>query len=178
MCWYLAGQIPTNGLHLVFRFHLQKSWTVKWQCIVQNTSQSHPLHAVTNSQRSLFSQRLLLPKCRINKLRNSFVPWAIKPLNSSLWERRTNRKTVGEDWAGSAPTATGHLCAIHITIYHHNTIITLQCVQYVTVCGLCTQNNVSYHHCCYYYKLLLLLLLLLLLVSLLLLYCTAYHVFS
>ena len=35
---------------------------------------SHPLHTVISNQRSLFSERLLLPKCRTNRLRNSFIP--------------------------------------------------------------------------------------------------------
>ncbi|KAI3376403.1 hypothetical protein L3Q82_016891, partial [Scortum barcoo] len=34
---------------------------------------SHPLHTVISNQRSLFSERLLLPKCRTNRLKNSFV---------------------------------------------------------------------------------------------------------
>ncbi|KAI3374422.1 hypothetical protein L3Q82_006245 [Scortum barcoo] len=33
---------------------------------------SHPLHTVISNQRSLFSERLLLPKCRTNRLKNSF----------------------------------------------------------------------------------------------------------
>ena len=54
---------------------------------------SHPLHTVISNQRSLFSQRLLLPKCRTNRLKNSFVPQAIRLYNSSLMGRRSNRKT-------------------------------------------------------------------------------------
>jgi len=46
---------------------------------------SHPLHTVISKQRSLFSERLLLPKCRTNRLKNSFVPQAIGLYNSSLW---------------------------------------------------------------------------------------------
>ncbi|KAI3367896.1 hypothetical protein L3Q82_026726, partial [Scortum barcoo] len=34
---------------------------------------SHPLHTVISNQRSLFSERLLLPKCRTNRLKNSFM---------------------------------------------------------------------------------------------------------
>ena len=56
---------------------------------------SHPLHTVITSQRSRFSERLLLPKCRTNRLRNSFVPRAIKLFNSSLGGRRGNRRTEG-----------------------------------------------------------------------------------
>ncbi|KAM9831440.1 uncharacterized protein ACB057_018630 [Neosynchiropus ocellatus] len=33
---------------------------------------SHPLHTIISNQRSLFSERLLLPKCRTNRLKNSF----------------------------------------------------------------------------------------------------------
>ncbi|KAM7370220.1 hypothetical protein PAMP_011491 [Pampus punctatissimus] len=38
---------------------------------------SHPLHTISSSQRTLFSGRLLLPKCRTNRLKNSFVHHAI-----------------------------------------------------------------------------------------------------
>ncbi|KAI3374510.1 hypothetical protein L3Q82_006329 [Scortum barcoo] len=44
---------------------------------------SHPLHTVISNQRSLFSERLLLPKCRTNRLKNSFVHHAITLYNSS-----------------------------------------------------------------------------------------------
>ena len=49
---------------------------------------SHPLHTVISNQRSLFSERLLLPKCRSSRLKNSFVPHAIILYNSSLGGRR------------------------------------------------------------------------------------------
>ena len=39
--------------------------------IIDNTS--HPLNSVISNQRSLFSDKLLLPKCRTNRLKNSFV---------------------------------------------------------------------------------------------------------
>uniref|UniRef100_A0A8C4FB33 RRM domain-containing protein n=1 Tax=Dicentrarchus labrax TaxID=13489 RepID=A0A8C4FB33_DICLA len=54
--------------------------------IIDNAS--HPLHTVLSNQRSLFSERLLLPKCRTNTLKNSFVPHAITLYNSSLGGRR------------------------------------------------------------------------------------------
>ena len=54
---------------------------------------SHPLHTAINNQKSLFSPRLLLPKCRTNRLRNSFVPQAIRLYNSSIGGMRSNRKT-------------------------------------------------------------------------------------
>ena len=54
---------------------------------------SHPLHTVISNQRSLFSDRMLLPKCRTNRLKNSFVPHAIRLYNSSLGGRRGNRRT-------------------------------------------------------------------------------------
>ena len=54
--------------------------------IIDNAS--HPLHTVISNQRSLFSGRLLLPKCRTNRLKNSFVPHAIILYNSSLGGRR------------------------------------------------------------------------------------------
>ena len=50
--------------------------------IIDNAS--HPLHTVFSEQRSLFSDRLLLPKCRTNRLKHSFVPHAIILYNSSL----------------------------------------------------------------------------------------------
>ncbi|KAI3362900.1 hypothetical protein L3Q82_011492, partial [Scortum barcoo] len=49
---------------------------------------SHPLHTVISNQRSLFSERLLLPKCRTNRLKNSFVHHAITLYNSSQGGRR------------------------------------------------------------------------------------------
>ena len=55
---------------------------------------SHPLHTVISSQRSRFSERLLLPKCRTYRLRNSFVPSAIE-FHCSLGGRRGNRRTEG-----------------------------------------------------------------------------------
>ena len=54
---------------------------------------NHPLHMAINNQMSLFSARLLLPKCRTNRLRNSFVPQAIRLYNSSTGRMRSNRKT-------------------------------------------------------------------------------------
>jgi len=58
--------------------------------IIDNAS--HPLHPVFSEQRSLFSDRLLLPKCRTNRLNNSFVPQAIRLYNSSLGGRRGIRR--------------------------------------------------------------------------------------
>ena len=52
---------------------------------------SHRLHTLINNQRSLFSGRLLLPKCRTNRLKNSFVPQAIRLHNSSLGGGGGNR---------------------------------------------------------------------------------------
>ena len=49
---------------------------------------SHPVHTIISNQRSLFSKRLLLPKCRTNRLENSFVPHAITLYNSSLGGRK------------------------------------------------------------------------------------------
>ncbi|KAI3376754.1 hypothetical protein L3Q82_000356 [Scortum barcoo] len=46
---------------------------------------SHPLHTVISNQRSLFSERLLLPKCRTNRLKNSFVHQAITLYNSYIY---------------------------------------------------------------------------------------------
>ncbi|XP_060775538.1 MTRF1L release factor glutamine methyltransferase isoform X3 [Neoarius graeffei] len=54
---------------------------------------SHPLHTVINNKRSLFSDRMLLPKCRTNRFKNSFVHHAIRLYSSSLGGRRGNRRT-------------------------------------------------------------------------------------
>ncbi|KAI3364906.1 hypothetical protein L3Q82_000931 [Scortum barcoo] len=56
-------------------------WTNCW--ILWTMPASHPLHTVISNQRSLFSERLLLPKCRTNRLKNSFVHHAITLYNSS-----------------------------------------------------------------------------------------------
>ena len=53
---------------------------------------NHPLHTVISSQRSQFSDRLLLPKSRTNRLKKSFVLCGIKLFSSSLG-RRANRQT-------------------------------------------------------------------------------------
>ena len=47
----------------------------------------HPLHTVISSQRSRFSGRLLLPRTKTNRLKDSFVPRAIKLYNSALGGR-------------------------------------------------------------------------------------------
>jgi len=54
--------------------------------IINNAS--HPLHTIISNQRSRFSGRLLLLKCRTNRLKDSFVPHAIRLYNSSLGGRR------------------------------------------------------------------------------------------
>ena len=45
---------------------------------------SHPLHKVLVSYKSSFSNRLLLPRCSTERHRKSFLPVAIKLLNSVL----------------------------------------------------------------------------------------------
>ncbi|KAK0137859.1 hypothetical protein N1851_025941 [Merluccius polli] len=45
---------------------------------------SHPLHTAITDQRSSFSDRLLLPRSNTNRLKNSFVPRAIKLYNSTV----------------------------------------------------------------------------------------------
>ena len=55
---------------------------------------SHPLHTVIIKQRSLFSGRLLLPKCSTDRLRKSFVPRAIKLCNTSLGRRGTKEDSL------------------------------------------------------------------------------------
>nr|XP_049609558.1 uncharacterized protein LOC125988413 [Syngnathus scovelli] len=54
--------------------------------IIDNVS--HAQHTVITNQRSRISGRLLLPNCRTSRLKNSFVPQAIKLFNSSLGGRR------------------------------------------------------------------------------------------
>ncbi|KAI3358821.1 hypothetical protein L3Q82_015218, partial [Scortum barcoo] len=46
---------------------------------------SHPLHSVISNQRSLFSERLLLPKCRTNMLKNSVCPSCHHTLQLLTW---------------------------------------------------------------------------------------------
>ena len=60
--------------------------TKKLLAILDDTS--HPLHTVISNQRSSFSDRLLLPRCRTNRLMNSFVHRAITLHNSALGGRR------------------------------------------------------------------------------------------
>ncbi len=45
---------------------------------------SHPLYNVLISYRSSFSNRFLLPRCTTERHRKSFLPVAIKLLNSEL----------------------------------------------------------------------------------------------
>ena len=49
---------------------------------------SHPLHTAISNQRSSFSDRLLLPRCRTNRLMNSFVHRAITLHSIALGGRR------------------------------------------------------------------------------------------
>lgn len=42
---------------------------------------SHPLYIIISHQRNLFSDRLILLKCRTNRLKDSFVPHASKLYN-------------------------------------------------------------------------------------------------
>ena len=65
-----------------------------WQC---KTIMS-PLHTVISNQWSLFSDSLLLPKYRTNRLKNPFVPHAIILYNSSLGGRRKAKRTEVKDW--------------------------------------------------------------------------------
>ncbi|KAI3355966.1 hypothetical protein L3Q82_017158 [Scortum barcoo] len=53
---------------------------------------SHPLHTVISNQRSLFSERLLLPKCRTNRLKNSFPVRLSKLTNPFTLNRRAHIK--------------------------------------------------------------------------------------
>ena len=57
---------------------------------------SHPLHAVIRAQRSQISGRLLLPKNQTNRLKDSFVPQAIKLYNSALGVRGRGRGGRGD----------------------------------------------------------------------------------
>lgn len=44
----------------------------------------HPLHTLISYWRNLFSDILLLPKCRTKRLKNSSIPHAIRLYHSSL----------------------------------------------------------------------------------------------
>ncbi len=57
---------------------------------------SHPLHTVIRAQRSLSSDRLLLPRCRTNRFKDSFIPRAIKLYNSALSGRGRGAGRRGE----------------------------------------------------------------------------------
>ncbi|KAI3373036.1 hypothetical protein L3Q82_023476, partial [Scortum barcoo] len=48
---------------------------------------SHPLHTVISNQRSLFSERLLLPKCRTNDQQAQELPLSIMPVTLQLLTR-------------------------------------------------------------------------------------------
>ena len=54
----------------------------KLRGVLENAN--HPLHTVISSQRSRFSDKLLLQKCWTKRLENSIVPCVIKLFNSSL----------------------------------------------------------------------------------------------
>lgn len=74
------------GMKLDSLVKVNETKTVKKLLDIINNA-SHPLHSVIINQRSLFSQRLLLPSCRTNRLKNSFIPQAIRLYNSSLGGR-------------------------------------------------------------------------------------------
>ena len=59
---------------------------------------SRPLHTVISNQRSSFSDRLLLPRCRTNRLMNSFVHRAITLHNSALGGRRGGSRRSTVQW--------------------------------------------------------------------------------
>ena len=77
---------------------------------------SHPLHTVITSQRSQFSERLLLPKCRTNR-GTPLSPRAIKLFNSSLGGRRGNRRTDRDCRTGGSQsvwlTECNNLCGLY-----------------------------------------------------------------
>lgn len=54
---------------------------------------SHPLHSEISKQRSSFNDGLHLPKCNTNRLKNSFVPPAIKVDCYTLGGRQVQRRT-------------------------------------------------------------------------------------
>ena len=66
--------------------------------IIDIDNDSQPLHTIISNQRSLSSDRLLLPKYRTNRLKNPFVPHAIILYNSSLGGRRKAKRTEVKDW--------------------------------------------------------------------------------
>ena len=56
---------------------------------------SHPLHTIISTQRSWFIDRMLLPKCNTNRLKKSFVPFAIKLYNTSLQSIHLSKTSGG-----------------------------------------------------------------------------------
>ena len=59
-------------------------------------NEKHPLHATLINQLSVFSQRFRAVSCRTDRLRRSFVPWAIHLFNSS--QRQTQMDIIIGDW--------------------------------------------------------------------------------
>jgi len=80
-----AGSV--NGIKLDPLVTVADTRTLKKLLSIMDNA-SRPLHTIISNQRSLFSERLLLPKCRTNRLKNSFVPRAIRLYNTSLGGRK------------------------------------------------------------------------------------------
>ena len=73
---YFLEKTQQNKLNNSTQTQLNSKQHNKLWGILDNAN--HPQDTVISSQRSQFSDRLLLPKSQTNRLRNSFVPRAIK----------------------------------------------------------------------------------------------------
>ncbi len=59
-------------------------------------NQHHPLHTIFTNQLSLFSHRLRALTCRTDRLKRSFVPWAIQLFNNT--QKDTKKDIIIGDW--------------------------------------------------------------------------------
>lgn len=55
-------------------------------------NQEHPLYITFTNQMSLFSHRLRVLPCRTDRLKRSFVPWAIQVFNSTQRDKKKKKK--------------------------------------------------------------------------------------
>lgn len=86
-----AGSVVGLSLDSVEKVVEQRT-LAKIRAILSN--QSHPLHSVSTHQRSSVSTRLLSLSCSTDRLRNSFVPRAIRLYNAATSARGRKREGV------------------------------------------------------------------------------------
>ncbi|KAI3368391.1 hypothetical protein L3Q82_008095 [Scortum barcoo] len=114
---------------------------------------SHPLHTVISNQRSLFSERLLLPKCRTNRLKNSFSDYRSLAL-ALVWSWSWSWSWSDDVWSerGAVVEALiGRLSMIHesslsSSIMNHSNIKELLLRKHESVClqlNWTSQNHIK-----------------------------------